>query len=343
MATTAKTPVTNEIPAVWSLRLPTEAFCSKPDGKTTAQDCSSVVLGVDDGKVQEYLWQFDKNHDHVLSSEDVIEDPIKNGGIVSIDEIPVGARKVADIYINAQNQVGSNRFFSSTEQMFVFAITSRAINDAYETVEWLKRLQYLEIKESGEGCGFLGKKCGEAVRFTLYLPQDWSEITKRFLYADPIETAFKMFDGMVGVIPSLHTQKATSTFQNVSEAEKKAIFTYYAMDTAEAPYSVRTELTEMSRKLAVINEFTHRRTTTCNGERCLDVKGYYEQPKLFSWENDRGIAILLHVPPFSETSWVPFEGSKGMLQRGNVLDIFSEGREPWCGTFEQTESESNPD
>lgn len=278
------------------LRLPMWAL-----DETCKQSCNAALIPVDEAAVQDALWQYDKNHDHVLGPDDALDAPLRKRGIVAVGGVPTTSLHIADLFIAAQYKVGRNRFFSSADDVIRFAKAAAGINIAYDNVQWLKSLN----RVNDDSCPSNGAN---------YSNQNWPEIKKRFGMIG-LQSMYLDFSSLKS-IKALGMEQLLGTrtiAQSQPEADISAGVHFFRIMPRGIPYRVQQQLVEMMIKYIKINSdimALKLGTVACCGADCPDAQ--------HSWGMRMIISLVQYFSP--DTSSYPSNGASPM-EGGGVLTL----------------------
>lgn len=164
-----------DFPQVYYVRVP------DPDCKETLSKCQQVMLPVDGFAVQDALWKYDTNRNHVLDAADLSDD-------VAMAIPANAAQRLAEIVTGVQYLTNAAYKFPSPQAVIDFTRTDLAITKAYDTVQFLNSLPSRQFNERDLEVE--------------YNAQDWTAIVARLgvgakAYAEQLNAAHASFDQFV--------------------------------------------------------------------------------------------------------------------------------------------------
>ncbi len=308
MASAVQTSTTPNFPAVYYLRIPTSDM---PDLNS---EC--VLVPVEDPKVQEALWAYDKNHDNVLGQEDVMDAPEKMRGIAAIDGVPTQAQRIAELYVGTQLVIGTNRFFSSPDQLIRYAFAVKRVDQAYEKMQSIKDLPAYKNRQDQFGTDHVTLSSSK-----------WKQIDQSFSL-DPVMLALYYFRNWANTNTNLNTKFAYQPDEESKQQDSGNL--YYIVQPWDAPRGVQQQLVTTAQRLSAVVAFAKKTQLECTDAQCVagaDSESHIGEYRhtSYSWHHLKGIAILLQTNTehlswatmnfFSheEPSYLSFASDKQML------------------------------
>lgn len=224
-----------QFPQVYYVRIP------DPECKQLLAKCQQVLVPVDDPKTQEALCQFDRNHDHVLAGDDLSIDTMT---AIPHDVSNTLARRL----IATHQKFGSQRFFTSPESLLSWVKARAAVDQAYETIQWL---------------GSLGSRPD-------YVPTAWQQIEGRLGtsardYTEQVIAASRAFDAAVS-FPEYKLDKV-NILSGYGETSKHHGVSYLIDQRALSP-ALQLYMNETLAKMIAIFEFDRTDGIRCKGDDC---------------------------------------------------------------------------